>query len=213
MVCSALWEYKEVPAEREHWTLAPMNSDSNLDLSLILLAWAGQLPRPQFLLCKELSIMWPAIPLSLVLALKVLCLVPGKPGWFIPLLHRLSKILSGSDTSGSKPKALLKSYCLCPFESVDWVTVRQGGDCLCKERGRLPASWPVTQRGCCQASSLTSKEERSAENGTLRQETFLGFPVGKKFENNWLMWGTCSKCWGCQHSCKWANDLFSYIYN
>lgn len=82
-----------------------------------------------------------------------------------------------------------------------------------EESARLPASWVVTHQGCCRAPFLTSQGRRSAENGTLRQETLLGFPVGKKFKSNGLVRRICSKCWGCQHSCKWANGLLSYIYN
>ena len=82
-----------------------------------------------------------------------------------------------------------------------------------EESARLPASWVVTHQGCYSAPFLTSQGKRSAENGTLRQETFLDFPVGKKFKNNGLVRRICSRCWGCQHSCKWANGLLKYIYN
>lgn len=137
--------------------------------------------------------------------------VLSEPGQLVPLLHRLFEILSGSDTS--KHQMLLKACCLWPFMSADWVTQRQGSGYIEKNlHGFLPLGLWLTQ-GCCSAPFLTSQGKRSAENGTLRQETFLGFPVGKKFKNNELVRRICSKCWGCQHSCKWANGLLSYIYN
>lgn len=113
--------------------------------------------------------------------------------------------LCNSDTSRSKPQKCR----LGPFESVDtqggwWLYAKNLEDFL------PPDLWLM---GCCGASFLTSQGKRDQLRMVHSGKRYSWGSQWERIENNWLMKGICSTCWGYQHSCNWANDLLSYIHN